>query len=78
MCLGASKGQNIFRDQAVIGARYLQRIIIPGERHQQLPEGGKGHQCRKFQAVVGGHVLEQHVESVDGQVLPLKLVAAIQ
>jgi len=57
---------------------YLQRVIVSGEGHQELPEGREGHQGGKLQAVVGRHVFEQHGEAVDRQVLPLELLAALQ
>lgn len=56
---------------------YLQRVVISGEGHHQLPEWWEHHQSCELQLVVGGHVLEQHGQAVHCQVLPLVLFRAL-
>lgn len=56
---------------------YLQGIVVSGEWHQKLPERGEGDKWSELHPVVCGHVFKQHGETMNCQVLSLKLFTAL-
>lgn len=56
---------------------YLQSIVVSGEWHQKLPERWEGDKWSELHPVVCGHVFKQHGQSMNCQVLSLKLFTAL-